>query len=562
MNLRKSIFIALLLSFLFISAEEKIQDTLQDQMVTASKPERIIFLHKKLVDYLFTDAMKAKDYALESLNLAVEENIDSLIAESYYRLGLAYLYAEYWSLASECYVNAMDTEWGQKNKLFSARCANNAGICNEYLGEYEASARFYFMSLEASEEFGDELLAARSQLNIGMLYIRMQEYNKAINILEISLSTLQELKDESNIINAYQNLFIAEGETKNPSKAKAYFDIALNLAKQMNDSVKIADLQMDYGNLMHTYSNYGLAIQHFKKALKYTDTIKAESQYYYTLYSIGKSEMYLGNLDKAKYLMLSSYEQLKERDANIWLTNLQLNLSRLYARLGDFNQSDKYLQAALNHEQELFKKEKLKSISEIEIKYETDKKEQELAIQKLEIESQSRKILFFGITALLFAIGLAFVLILIRKIRINNKNLFERNKELTSRWEKLKVCTNSEKESSADSLVYKKITEFMNQDQLFKNPDLSLDLISKKISSNTKYVSRAIKESTGMNFNTFINTHRIEEAKRILLDPVQSSWSLDAVAEHCGFNNPTTFYTSFKKYTGLTPANYRNINLE
>jgi len=100
----------------------------------------------------------------------------------------------------------------------------------------------------------------------------------------------------------------------------------------------------------------------------------------------------------------------------------------------------------------------------------------------------------------------------------------------------------------------------MNNEQLFTNPELSVDMVSKIISSNSKYVSRAIKEKTGMNFKSYINTHRIEEVKKILLNPVQKSWSLDAVAEKCGFNNPTTFYTCFKKYTGLTPAIYRNIN--
>jgi len=526
----------------------------------ASHVERIGILHQLVVENLFTDPMKAKDYALESLYLANEENNDSLLSHSYYRLGLAYLYAEYWTLATENFLDAMNTNWAKADKLFSARCSNNAGICYEYLGDYESSAQFYFKSLEISEELGDKLLAAKAQLNIGMLYIRMLEYEKAIKILETSLTELVKQNDEQNIINAYQNLFIAEGEMEHFSKSKKYFLKALNLAKTNSDSVKIADIQMDYGNLMYFFDDFEKSEIHFYEALKYTDTTYDASRYYHLKYSLGKNEMLMGNLKEAKHLMLVSYEKLKEKETSTWVTDIQINLARLYARLGNFTLSDKYIADALKHEQDLFKIEKIKSISEIEIKYETAKKEQELAIQKLEIETQNKKIFYVGIIALIFAISLIFVLFLVWKIKTYNKNLFERNKELTSRWEKLKVCKAFSSENSSDNMIYQRIAELMNQEELFKNPDLSVDYISKKIGSNTKYVSRAIKESTGMNFNTFVNTHRIEEAKKILLDSIQSTWSLDAVAEHCGFNNPTTFYSSFKKYTGLTPANYRNIN--
>ena len=97
--------------------------------------------------------------------------------------------------------------------------------------------------------------------------------------------------------------------------------------------------------------------------------------------------------------------------------------------------------------------------------------------------------------------------------------------------------------------------------QAYTNSNITVDYLSKQLNSNTKYVSKAIKEETGMNFNTFINTFRIEEAKKILGDKVTSSWSLDAVAEKSGFNNTTSFFQAFKKNTGLTPSAFRNALL-
>ena len=521
--------------------------------------EKVILLHKLCLDNLYSNPKQANTYALESLDLAKKTRNDSLIAYSYYHIGLSYYFMDFWSLAVENYLLAKVTKWGKASAKFNARCSNNLGICYEYLGEYKKAAEQYFNSLNTSEKLGDELLAARIQLNIGMLYLRMREYEKSVTTLKLSLKTLVELDDTENIINAYQNLFLAEGELENTSTAISYFKKALAMAAANNDSLKIADIQIDYGNLLNAKGNYSDANEHLKAALDHTDSANAVS-YYFIRYSIGKNEMYLGNFEKARLLMTEAFEKLKEYDANAWLTNVQLNLARLYARQNNIALSDKYLEAALEHERKLFDKEKLKGISEMEIKYETEKKEHELAIQKLQIESQSRTILFVVIIALIFATALVFVLLLVKRIKLTNKNLFERNKELTSRWEKLKVCGIDEQGGKEENRIFRSISEVMSKEQLFANPELSVDLISKKIKSNTKYVSRAIKEKTGMNFNTYINTHRIEEAKKILQDPVQRSWSLDAVARQCGFNNPTTFYITFKKYTGLTPATYRNIN--
>ena len=97
----------------------------------------------------------------------------------------------------------------------------------------------------------------------------------------------------------------------------------------------------------------------------------------------------------------------------------------------------------------------------------------------------------------------------------------------------------------------------MVKEQIYTKTDITVDYLSKKLSSNTKYISKAIKEETGMNFNTFINTFRIEEAKKLLQDKISSPWSLDAVAEKSGFNNTTSFFQAFKKNTGLTPSAFR-----
>ena len=60
-----------------------------------------------------------------------------------------------------------------------------------------------------------------------------------------------------------------------------------------------------------------------------------------------------------------------------------------------------------------------------------------------------------------------------------------------------------------------------------------------------------------MNFNLFLNTFRVEEAKQVMADKAYDAWTLDAIAEKSGFKNRMSFFQSFKKVTGLSPAVFR-----
>jgi AraC-like DNA-binding protein/Tfp pilus assembly protein PilF len=549
------IFLFLLLSSYCYANET---DSLTQQLKVTKGIDKLVLLNKLILKDIYTDPVLSGEYAGEMMRLAVDTENDSMISKSYYNLGLSYYFRDFWTLASDNFILAINSKWGSRSEMFTARCSNNVGICFEYMGEYEKAAHYYYNAIKASENLGDTLLTARTRLNLGMLYFKMKDETKAKKMFLASLPVFIKYNDDINVINAYQNLFLADGILGNLNESEKYFNKAKSLALLLNDSTKLMDIYLDYGVLLSDHEDYMNAKYIFQQALNYSRNKVKGITNNYILYCIGKNEMYLGNLDSATVLLTNTYKGFQDMNSNAWLTNVELSLSKLYARKGNFILSDKFLKEALEREKTMFEEKKVKSISEMEVKYETDKKEQALVIQNLQITSQQKQIILISFMAFLFATALVIVLFMIKKIRVKNRNLFERNKELTSRWEKLKSCginTNNE----TDSEIYSRIAELMNRELLYRNPELTVDYISKKINSNTKYVSGAIKQKTGMNFNTYINTHRIEEAKKILLDAESKTWSLDAVAVNCGFNNPTTFYINFKKYTGLTPASYRNI---
>jgi AraC-like DNA-binding protein len=58
-------------------------------------------------------------------------------------------------------------------------------------------------------------------------------------------------------------------------------------------------------------------------------------------------------------------------------------------------------------------------------------------------------------------------------------------------------------------------------------------------------------------FYDLVNGYRVEEAKRLLLDPKSKNNKILAIAFDSGFNSKTTFNTVFKKFTGFTPSDFK-----
>ncbi len=109
------------------------------------------------------------------------------------------------------------------------------------------------------------------------------------------------------------------------------------------------------------------------------------------------------------------------------------------------------------------------------------------------------------------------------------------------------------------STSIRKLEYCMNEEKLFTNSNLKSSDLSKKIGLTTHQFSQLLNDNLGKNFSLFVNEYRIEEAKKMLLK--ETSLTLEAIGYECGFNSKSTFYTTFKKIVGKTPAQFKSSHL-
>ena len=105
-------------------------------------------------------------------------------------------------------------------------------------------------------------------------------------------------------------------------------------------------------------------------------------------------------------------------------------------------------------------------------------------------------------------------------------------------------------------VIHQNLNQVMKQQKLFKEPELTLDELSKTLEVPSNYLSQVINEKEGINFYDYINALRIEEFKRIVVLKQNKNFTIISLAYECGFNSKTSFNRVFKKSTGLTPSQF------
>ena len=88
---------------------------------------------------------------------------------------------------------------------------------------------------------------------------------------------------------------------------------------------------------------------------------------------------------------------------------------------------------------------------------------------------------------------------------------------------------------------------------------MSLELVAQQFGITTSYLCRIIKQQIGMSYKEYITELRIAKAKELLFE---RELSLSEVCMRVGYTNVSNFIRVFQKYTGMTPAKFRDANLK
>ncbi len=108
-----------------------------------------------------------------------------------------------------------------------------------------------------------------------------------------------------------------------------------------------------------------------------------------------------------------------------------------------------------------------------------------------------------------------------------------------------------------DPELIKRLLSYMIEKKPFLDPELTLSSLAKDLRISRSQLSVVINDGVGDNFYDFVNKYRVEEVKQLMTDPRVKNYNLLGIALEAGFKSKSTFNLIFKRFTGLTPTEYR-----
>lgn len=110
-------------------------------------------------------------------------------------------------------------------------------------------------------------------------------------------------------------------------------------------------------------------------------------------------------------------------------------------------------------------------------------------------------------------------------------------------------------EPSAD--VIDQIRQAMEDEQLYLKQNLNIEEFARHLGIHYREVSNILNHHFNTNFFEFVNQYRVDQAKKLLLDPSRSDTTIMEIFLESGFNSKSSFNRFFKRYTGMSAADFR-----
>lgn len=350
--------------------------------------------------YMYVQHSKdAIDFLLKGLEIYIETNDSTGLMNSYYNLGYFYATFEDFPKSIESFKKAEEFALELNNQTRLAGIYNNLGLMHNYIGQYDSANNYNFKSLKLSEKIGDKSVGY-THLNIGFNYHKERNLEKSLEHHFIALSIFQESGNKRHIALALKNI----GDDyfdHNLDSAVRYYNKAYLIYQELNDLESISRYFMIMGNIYRKQNNNVAAASNYQKAIEIFP-VEGSSKLLFAIYSnIIDQNLYLvdsTNINKSKLLSETiNYAKIMNEIAlklgsYIMETRSYEKLYKVYAKIGNLKKAIKYAEQYIIAKDSLFSEQKQKTITELQTKYETEKKELEIDLLNSEKNLISNKL--------------------------------------------------------------------------------------------------------------------------------------------------------------------------
>ncbi|WKB81839.1 helix-turn-helix domain-containing protein [Cellulophaga lytica] len=444
---------------------------------------------------------------------------------------------------------------------------NNFHPCSAYLSK----GSYYYRSLKnkealknflIAEEYSiqnpNERLEAQIRHSIGMLKNRIGDYKSTLELHNKNLDFYGKNIDEYSVDNYLNSLFsvsLVNLKLGNLDSAKKANLKGLKFSKTYNRGLHLNLFKLSQSVLNYNQKKYKMSLDTLKSIApifkKYKNLTNLSITYNYIAENYIRMD---DNRQALKYLLKVDSLYVNEHIMVLEIRNAYRHLFRYYEDVNDDKNQLKYLREKIRVDSVLYLNKEISDNISLEFDIPRLVAKRDKLIRSF--EKRNSKLIYSIVLLAVVAFSLLFALLLNRhrmKKRFDNILL-----ELEDGQKLLNKKINKYDDTQLSEEI---VTQILTELKKFENShgyidqQLTLTKLSKKINSNSSYVSKVINLHKGQNFSGYIKELRICFAMdRLKKEPSFRKYTISAISLEVGFKSAETFSKFFKSYTGLYPS--------
>lgn len=266
------------------------------------------------------------------------------------------------------------------DKVGTASSYNNIGVTYYYIGDYSQALKYFFKSLKIKEEIGDDLGISFSFLNIGSVLYDLGNYTEALRYKEKALALKIRLGDKAGEALIYNYMANVNINQKNYATALAYNLKSLKLREEIKDKQGI-NLSLTYiGDTYIAQNKFNEAISYYSKALKSATELGDNLNTVNCYNGMGNAYEGKGNHNEALHYYKTALDAATAANYKSGMMNAYQNLASVNEKTQNYKEALHYNKLHSEIKDTILNEKSLKQTSELNARYEVDKKEKEILL--------------------------------------------------------------------------------------------------------------------------------------------------------------------------------------
>lgn len=420
----------------FLFAQNARIDSLTRLLETSTTDSsRVNFMNNLSYQWQGIDPAKALDYAQKALDVAEKTNYRAGKAYSLTNIANIYNNRSDYENALKYYTSALQLRKEIGDKEGEGKSWLGIGNVYLFLGNYNKALDCYLKSLKISEDQKSPHDVAFCLNNIGAVYYYQNNHEKALECWTQAVALYESLGEKTEVIACLNNIGNVYGERNEHQKAIDVFKQALKLSVEMGDKMSIAASHLNVGSIQENLKKYNAALDEFFTALNtYRELGDKENTALAFIY-IGEVHRKLEHHKKSIAYLDTALAIAKDIHSKERVKLCYQQLAYTYAAAKDYESAYKNHQLFSEEKDSLLNEQSSKQITEMQTKYDSEKKEKENQILKQTVDihqlnANRQRIIIYSVCALAaLLITLAFFIYRgYRQKKSANVALSEKNK--------------------------------------------------------------------------------------------------------------------------------------